>query len=1156
MNVMKKICLAALMIMLVMLCTGGGIAISTAEVQVFTHIEADGTSFNPGESFSVYVVPVNQTSKYMSNLRVNLSLPENLIITETLSPDKPDQLGPFDTKVFEYVVRNCSPLQNGLPLTGDKGFPVGLWIVFCGAAVFLLFKIGIKRGTAIFLLFCIVNQIVPFPVIAEENTGKQIIGERGKLVLQVDGKNLTLVASATATESGDMSKTDADGDGLSALEETLYKTDDNKADTDGDGLSDYQEVYTFFTDPTKVDTDGDGIPDGHEDADGDGLDNLNELKRGTSPVNRDTDGDILNDKEEIDKGTDPLKADTDDDGMLDGFEVDHNFNPLKKNASVTVTETYSGSNNGSVTVNNVTGEQAQSLSIREVTEFEAVMGELPDGVTFLGACEIAMKDSSSGIDAALTMECSDASLPNNAKKGIYWYNEEEGEYQLVSSPSGGNTATLTHFSKYVMIAAENLEAKIQLKTPTESGLIDVMTAFSEVSGMAIGVTLDPKIVFYIDKNPHDLGDAVQNEVERIYDSLSQSAIGVYASETYRTVCDSYSKQWGNLFSASHLEQDFGENGIMKPSVSSDVKQVFLIIPAKGNLITTDRAQELINVIKPRKIPINIVVVNMNQAFSTSQYDGLKKLAGETGGQIWIGKDQYDTINLGGNYQYLADFDYDGIPDSMDKEPKRNVKKIVWNSDEGEVNVPFRMDYRWFSENPADYNKSMAVTSLLLASHAYGDHELDGKERIKACPDLIGMKDMEIAEVSEKDDCYAYGIHTAEAMVGHTEFRYKGKSHSVLLIGVTGYTSSVGWLSNFTVGKPDEKYLWPSWENINNHMGFDIGASLLLKKIGNYIKYNKLGDIFNVVDEVDVWTMGHSRGGAVSNLIAAKIIDGQLGKYIPNSKLKMFAYDFATPRTTTSKNESKYNVIHNVINDGDPVPQLPLDAWGFKPYGQIHTFKWGLKVLDTELWSTLWNNPEMMKSHINGQTIKAIGPDGTDFSVNKCFKTIGNNRNDLYKMRNINTKNLNSLFSNPAVLQMISFYQLEMLTNLQLLKYVPIARNAMIEAFLQSAEKRPFTKPVNRPSGAQEYYRGNVLLGQLEVCPEYVMLLIADVCSKHNNMSELVDAATNYLINTIYLGGTYDIALAGFVGMVLNSNILKSHLTLRYYIGAYEVMNSL
>ena len=61
---------------------------------------------------------------------------------------------------------------------------------------------------------------------------------------------------------------DADGDGLSNLEEFNAGTDLNQADTDGDGISDWEELNTgedgFVTNPLSIDTDGDGLNDGLE----------------------------------------------------------------------------------------------------------------------------------------------------------------------------------------------------------------------------------------------------------------------------------------------------------------------------------------------------------------------------------------------------------------------------------------------------------------------------------------------------------------------------------------------------------------------------------------------------------------------------------------------------------------------------------------------------------------------------------------------------------------------------------------------------------------------------------------------------------------------------------------------------------------------------
>lgn len=128
--------------------------------------------------------------------------------------------------------------------------------------------------------------------------------------------------------------TDTDGDGVADYLEKYYGTDPETVDTDGDGLNDYIELFVTDTDPVLADTNGDGILDSHEDTDGDGLANIDEVRFGTSLVDADTDGDGLDDFNEIRKyGSDPIKLDTDADGLLDGEESALGLDPTKRSTN-------------------------------------------------------------------------------------------------------------------------------------------------------------------------------------------------------------------------------------------------------------------------------------------------------------------------------------------------------------------------------------------------------------------------------------------------------------------------------------------------------------------------------------------------------------------------------------------------------------------------------------------------------------------------------------------------------------------------------------------------------------------------------------------------------------------------------------------------------
>ena len=147
--------------------------------------------------------------------------------------------------------------------------------------------------------------------------------------VKVQPINYQLSQIVTTPSKVDLEK-DTDSDGLPDFWEKQLGTSITKTDTDGDGLSDYEEVYLSATDPLKLDTDNNGINDGDEDADKDGLSNLQEKKLGAKINVSDTDSDGLKDGEEVNKyGTSPVKVDTDEDSLTDYEEVTLGLDPLK-----------------------------------------------------------------------------------------------------------------------------------------------------------------------------------------------------------------------------------------------------------------------------------------------------------------------------------------------------------------------------------------------------------------------------------------------------------------------------------------------------------------------------------------------------------------------------------------------------------------------------------------------------------------------------------------------------------------------------------------------------------------------------------------------------------------------------------------------------------
>jgi autotransporter-associated beta strand protein len=133
---------------------------------------------------------------------------------------------------------------------------------------------------------------------------------------------------------------DSDGDGMDDLWETQNGLDpadpaDAQGDADGDGLTNLEEFHLRLL-PGCVDSDNDGLADGWEvargtdpaendsqsDPDDDGLSNLLECQFGTWPLMADSDADGLNDGEEaLIFKTDPLNVDSDGDETPDRVDL-------------------------------------------------------------------------------------------------------------------------------------------------------------------------------------------------------------------------------------------------------------------------------------------------------------------------------------------------------------------------------------------------------------------------------------------------------------------------------------------------------------------------------------------------------------------------------------------------------------------------------------------------------------------------------------------------------------------------------------------------------------------------------------------------------------------------------------------------------------------
>ncbi len=210
------------------------------------------------------------------------------------------------------------------------------------------------------------------------------------------------------------------------------------------------------------------------------------------------------------------------------------------------------------------------------------------------------------------------------------------------------------------------------------------------------------------------------------------------------------------------------------------------------------------------------------------------------------------------------------------------------------------DEGWFLSPAVSYNHSLASFSMALSGAAY---VATYKQSLETPLINSGFDNITpYYSTPTRDDCDT---------VSYT-FASQPLSDGSLLtaIVVKGTGGNAEWYSNFNIGYD------------LTHAGFKTASDKLIENFNHYI-----ASVNTHNSPVKVLVTGHSRGGAVANIVAAQLTD-TLGRD------NVYAYTFATPNVTVSENakSDSYSNIFNIINPEDFVSNVPLSGWGYTRYG--------------------------------------------------------------------------------------------------------------------------------------------------------------------------------------------------------------------------------
>lgn len=459
---------------------------------------------------------------------------------------------------------------------------------------------------------------------------------------------------------------DSDHDGISDYYEGHFGLSPTSRDTDGDGLSDQDELLVLRLNPLEPDSDKNGTADGDEDYDKDRLTNLEELQLGTSLISEDSDNDGLTDGEEVHTHkTDPLKADTDGDGLSDAWELQIGSDPLvpeTKFARTVKAEDAGGKAVPSVSVEGITAEQVESLSVQPVVD-----GILNDA-TIPGYIDQGYNFSIDGSFEKATISFEfDQSLLNQADfvPRIYYYNEESQLFEELSGQRlAGNvvSAETAHFSRYILLNKTVYDQVWQYKFLYDEGQ-------EHYAGMDIAFVIDSSGSM----SDNDRNNVRISVTRQFVDLLTDSDRGAVVDfDDYATVLSGFNSDKAVLSQAAGRIDAYGGT-----TLSSGISSALNLFAAGGRadvlkyiIMLTDGEGSYDTTLTKRAADQGIVIytVGLGSSISTSV---LTSMAQGTGGSYYHASNAsqlygiFDTIAE--TSDLYKDTDKDGISDYHEKE---------------------------------------------------------------------------------------------------------------------------------------------------------------------------------------------------------------------------------------------------------------------------------------------------------------------------------------------------------------------------------------------------------------------------------------------------------------------------------------------------------
>lgn len=199
-----------------------------------------------------------------------------------------------------------------------------------------------------------------------------------------------------------------------------------------------------------------------------------------------------------------------------------------------------------------------------------------------------------------------------------------------------------------------------------------------------------------------------------------------------------------------------------------------------------------------------------------------------------------------------------------------------------------IDYFTYYTDSCVYNPELANMTAALSQTAYNESDL-----------LEAYYSLGFDEVSLCD----YADDYNNPMSSGCAIAFKKSDYTnetICLISVKGSNNTADWIGNISLITLDNE----------KHIGFSLPANRIYENI------KKLAEEKNIKGNIKYVLTGHSRGAAVANLLAVKLMENGV------NSANVYDYNFACPDVACKVYFTKYNNIFNVCNRLDIVPHVP------------------------------------------------------------------------------------------------------------------------------------------------------------------------------------------------------------------------------------------